>query len=140
MRRIFLALVAAAFVAAPLFAAAQGAAKPTRVVMQVSDGDPARWNLVLNNARNVQEELGADKVNIEIVAYGPGIGMLKGDATTSARVSEAIKAGVAINACENTMRAQKLTHADMNPSVTYVPAGVVEIIKRQQDGWAYVRP
>jgi hypothetical protein len=48
----------------------------SRVVFQVSDGDAAKWGLALNNASNVQQELGADKVEVEIVAYGPGIGML----------------------------------------------------------------
>ncbi len=140
MRRSFLALVAAAVSAAPLAARAQEAAKPMRVVVQVSEADPARWQLVLNNVRNLQDDLGADKVTVEIVVFGPGIGMLKSDAPTSSRVSEAIKAGVAVNACDNTMRNQKLARADMHPNVTYVPAGVVEIVKRQQEGWAYLRP
>jgi len=50
-----------------------------KIVLQVSDADPAKWNLALNNARNVQEDLGKDNVEVEIVAYGPGLGMLKGD-------------------------------------------------------------
>ena len=137
MRRLFLIALVAAL---PWFAAAQDAARPTRVVVQVSEADPARWNLVLNNVKNLQDELGADKVTIEVVAYGPGIGMLKLDAPSNSRVSDAIKSGVAIQACENTMRNQKLVRADMHPGVGYVPAGVVQIIRRQQDGWAYLRP
>jgi intracellular sulfur oxidation DsrE/DsrF family protein len=139
MRRLFLAL-AVAVSTLPLHAAAQDAARPTRVVVQVSEADPARWNLVLNNVRNLQDDMGADKVSVEIVAYGPGIGMLKLDAPTNSRVSEAIKAGVTIDACENTMRNQKLVRADMHPGVGYVAAGVVQIVKRQQEGWAYLRP
>jgi len=46
-------------------------------VIQVSDGDQSKWNLALNNARNIQTDLGVANVDIEIVAYGPGIGMLK---------------------------------------------------------------
>jgi uncharacterized protein len=114
-------------------------AKP-KVVFQVSDGDAGKWNLALNNARNVQQELGVDKVEIEVVAYGPGIGMLKADATTSNRVEEAVKSGIVILACQNTMTAQKLTKDDMSASVGYVPAGVVELMKRQLEGWAYIRP
>jgi uncharacterized protein len=111
-----------------------------KVVFQVSDGDAGKWNLALNNAKNVQESLGAQNVAIEIVAYGPGIGMLKAESTTSNRVTDAIKSGIQIVACENTMTALKLTPADMNPAISYVPAGVVEIMKRQSEGWAYVRP
>ena len=138
MRRTFLI---ALFAAAPLLASAQDAPKaPTRVVVQVSEADPARWNLVLNNVKNLQDDLGAKNVAIEIVAYGPGIGMLKFDAPTNSRVSEALKSGVAVQACENTMRNQKLAQADMHPGISYVPAGVVQIVKRQQEGWAYLRP
>lgn len=139
MRRSFL-LLAVTLCITPLLVAAQEALKPTRVVVQVSEADPARWNLVLNNVKNLQDELGADKVTVEIVAYGPGIGMLRFDALTNSRVLEAIKAGVTVSACENTMRNQKLVRADMHPNVTYVPAGVVQIVKRQQEGWAYLRP
>ena len=137
MRRSFLV---ALFAALPLFAAAQSTAPTTRVVVQVSEAGPARWNLVLNNVKNLQDDLGADKVAVEIVAYGPGIGMLKLDAVTNSRITDALKSGVAVRACENTMRNQKILKADMHPGISYVPAGVVQIIKRQQEGWAYLRP
>jgi intracellular sulfur oxidation DsrE/DsrF family protein len=139
MRRRFVAL-AAALGAAPLASALAADAKKTHVVVQVSEADPARWNLALNNVRNLQEDLGAASVDIEVVAYGPGIGMLKLDAVTNSRISEAVKAGVQVSACENTMRGQKLARADMHPNVSYVPAGVTEIVRRQQEGWAYLRP
>jgi hypothetical protein len=136
MRRRLLAL-AAALGAAPALAAET---RKARVVVQVSEADPARWNLALNNVRNLQDDLGAANVEIEVVAYGPGIGMLKLDAVTNSRVSETVKAGVQVSACENTMRNQKLARADMHPNVAYVPAGVVEIVRRQHEGWAYLRP
>jgi len=121
-------------------ATAQTSPAVSKVVIQVSDQSPGNWNLALNNAKNVQQELGADKVRIEIVAYGPGIGMLKADAVTGNRVVEATQSGVKIVACENTMKAQKLNKEDMNPAVGYVPAGVIEIAKLQGEGWAYIRP
>ena len=112
----------------------------SKVVMQVSDGDAAKWNLALNNAKNLQSDLGAANVDIEIVAFGPGIGMLKADSVVGTRVDEALAAGVKLMGCENTMRGQKLTKPDMLAGVSYVPAGVVEIVQRQQQGWAYLRP
>lgn len=54
-------------------------AKQERLVLQMSDGDPTKWNLVLNNAENVQQALGAKNVTVEIVAYGPGLDMLKAE-------------------------------------------------------------
>jgi intracellular sulfur oxidation DsrE/DsrF family protein len=111
-----------------------------RVVMQVSDNDPGKWNLALNNARNLQADLGASNVEIEIVAYGPGIGMLKADSVVGNRIGEALGSGVKVAACENTMRGQKLQKADMLGGISYVGAGVVEIMQKQQQGYAYLRP
>ena len=111
-----------------------------RVVIQVSDAEPAKWNLALNNARNLQADLGAKNVDIEIVAYGPGIGMLKADSVVGNRVGEALGTGVKVVACENTMRGQKLAKSDMLDGIGYVNSGVVEIMRRQQERWVYLRP
>ena len=121
-------------------AQATPAGKPNRIVMQVSDNDPGKWNLALNNAKNLQADLGTGNVEIEIVAYGPGIAMLKADSIVGNRIGEALGHGVKVSACENTMHGQKLVRADMLDGIGYVPAGVVEIMRRQQEGWAYLRP
>ena len=120
--------------------ATSAAAKQNRLVLQVSDAEPAKWNLALNNALNVQQDLGQGNVDIEIVVYGPGIGMLKMDSVAGNRIADAMASGVKVVACENTMRNQKLTRQDMLPSIGYVPAGVVELMRKQQQGWAYLRP
>lgn len=111
-----------------------------KMVIQVSDNDPGKWNLALNNAKNIQKDVGKDNVDIEIVAYGPGISMLKVESEVANRIGEAVDSGVKVMACENTMRNQKLDKADMNAKVGYVSSGVVEIMQRQQKGYAYLRP
>jgi uncharacterized protein len=133
-------LAGGASLVAPDALAQAASTRQNRVVMQVSDNDPAKWNLALNNARNLQTDLGAANVDIEIVAYGPGIGMLKSESVVGNRITEALGQGVAVSACENTMRGQKLVKADMLDGIGYVPAGVVEIMQKQQQGWAYLRP
>ena len=135
-----LALAFLLVASATTFAQAPAASARNRVVMQVSDNDPAKWNLALNNARNLQADLGAGNVEIEIVAYGPGIGMLKAESVVGNRIGEALGSGVKVVACENTMHAQKLAKDDMLNGIGYVGAGVVEIMQRQQQGWAYLRP
>ncbi|HEY6096254.1 MAG TPA: DsrE family protein [Gallionellaceae bacterium] len=111
-----------------------------KVVFQVSDADPKKWNLALNNAKNAQEALGAANVDVEIVVYGPGIAMLKFDSTVASRIDEAKDAGIKVVACENTMKSQNLTHNDMLSSIGYVPAGVIELMHKQKEGYAYIRP
>jgi hypothetical protein len=141
-RRTLLAAPLAVALAAlvPRAAFAQATAARNKVVFQVSDDSPQKWNLALNNARNLQDDLGADNLDLEIVVYGPGIGMLKGDSPVASRIADALKSGVKVVACENTMRAQKLVYNDMLPKIGYVPAGVVELMKKQQEGYAYIRP
>ncbi len=111
-----------------------------KVIFQVSDNDPKKWNLALNNAKNVQEDLGKKNVDIEIVAYGPGLPMLQLDSAVGGRVQEAMDDGVKVVACENTMAKQKLTRDDMLPNLGYAKAGVVELAKKQSQGYAYIRP
>jgi intracellular sulfur oxidation DsrE/DsrF family protein len=110
-----------------------------KAVFQVSDADPAKWKLTLNNMRNAQAELGADNVTIELVAFGPGIGILKADAEVAPRVSEASQAGIAVLACENTIRGMQLTRAQLHPKAGSVPSGVAHLIRRQNEGYAYIR-
>jgi len=112
----------------------------THVVFQMSDDDPKKWSLMLNNVKNVQQELGTGNADIEVVTFGPGVNMLKLESTVADRVDEALNAGVKIVACENTMRSLKLGKSDMMSTIAYVPAGVVEIIKKQNEGYAYIRP
>ena len=123
-----------------LLVAPQQVAERHKVVLQVSDNDPGKWNLALNNAENIQQALGKDKVDVEIVAYGPGLNMLKAESKVAARLSGALDNNVGLLACGTTMRKAKLTEADLAGGVKVVPGGVVHIMKREREGWAYIRP
>ena len=142
MRPAIIALVlGAAAVLAPLIGHAQHkSGEHYKVVLQVSDADPAKWNLALNNARNIQQDFGNGNVEIEIVAYGPGLAMLKNDSKVAHRLAEALDNSIALLACENTMRNTKTTKEQMYSGIGYVDAGVVHIMKREREGWAYIRP
>jgi intracellular sulfur oxidation DsrE/DsrF family protein len=143
-RSLAATLVGAFLAFAPAAADAQSSGAKAndhyRVVFQVSDGDPAKWNLALNNARNVQAELGMDNVDVEIVAYGPGLPMLKSDSKVAQRLSSAMHQGVTLLACENTMKTTHVDRSAIYEGVKFVDAGVVHIMKREREGWAYVRP
>ncbi len=137
----FAFVLAAAALTAPMAAQAQAQPAKQKLVIQVSDADPGKWRLALNNVKNVQDDLGGpDAVDIEVVAYGPGIGMLKADSVVAPQIAAALKSEVKVVACENTMKAQKLVYTDMLPAISYVAAGVVELMKKQQQGYAYIRP
>ena len=121
-------------------AVVKAASAKHKVVFQVSDNDPKKWELTMSNIRNIQADLGKDNVAVEVVAYGPGLAMLQLESAASNRIADALRAGVKVVACENTMHGQKLTKDDMLSGISYVPAGVSEIMLLQEAGYAYVRP
>lgn len=121
--------------------AAVAAPAPAReqAIFAVTDADPARWNLTLGNIANALEGIGADKADIELVVYGPGIAMLRKDSVVADKLAAALGHGVRVAACQNSMRGFGIDAADLVPGVGVVPAGVVELIRRQHAGYAYVR-
>lgn len=115
-------------------------AVPKGVVIQVSDNDPAKWQMALINAKNVQKAYGGSKVAIEIVAYGPGLNMLLADSPVAPSLSAAAESGVKLLACGSTMEMMHTTRQQLNHAVGIVPMGITEIMQRQREGYSYVRP
>jgi uncharacterized protein len=135
------ALVPLAAGPATALAQAAPASDKPRLLIHVSENEPARWNMALGNARNAQDEMGGPgKIDIEIVSNGPSVLMLKSNSPIAERIQDATKSGVKIVACENSMKGLKLAKGDMHPAVGYVPAGIIELTRKQHEGWAYVRP
>lgn len=135
--RLALAASALSFVAP---AALADAANKQGVVIQVSDDNPKTWNQALNVVKNVQSAYGKENVDVELVVFGNGSGLLKFDSPLANRIDDTLAAGAMVSMCENTMKGQKLTQADMHPKIGYVKAGVIEIIEKSRQGWSVVRP
>ncbi len=122
--------------------------KVHHVAIQVSVNDPAVMNLALNNAANVAQDYSAkgEEVEVEIVAYGPGLHMLRDDTSpVKARVKSISESmpNVAFTACGNTREAMQKAEGKEIPLVSrakVVPAGVVRLMELQERGWSYVRP
>ena len=138
--KVVSALLFAVALASP-FAAQAGKDGRHQVVIQVTDNDPGKWNLALNVAENLQEAYGKDKVDVEIVAYGPGLNMLKAESKVMGRLNKAQDKSVTLVACANTMRKMKVTKDGLHPgSVVAADGGVVHIFQRQGEGWDTIRP
>ena len=119
-----------------------------KIVMHVDDNDPARMNLVLNNASNINKyyQDKAEEVMIEIVAYGPGLHMLRADTSP---VKDRIKSfgqnfeNISFRACSNTLRKMSKKAGKDVPLVSQakmVDSGAIHLIQRQEEGWSYIRP
>ncbi|WP_428608622.1 hypothetical protein [Sedimenticola sp.] len=116
---------------------------PHKVVIQVSTDDPRTQTIALNNAVNLQNALGQDNVQIEIVAYGPGLGMLTNGSKVGKRVTSLAMQDIQFSACGNTMKGvEKKTGKLPVPleGVQVVKAGVMRIMELQEQGYSYVRP
>ena len=112
-------------------------------VMQVSSGSPAVWTQALNNVTNMLRNLGTDKVQIVVVAYGPGLMMLFRSSVMARRIASLDSQGVEFDACHNTMLAMaKMTgHLPaLLPQAVVVPGGVIRIMQLEQHGFDYLKP
>jgi intracellular sulfur oxidation DsrE/DsrF family protein len=124
--------------------------KPHRVAIQVNQNDPQVMNLALNNATNIIEYYRGknEDVDIDIVAYGPGLHMLRADTSPVQdrlkRLKElAFPGKVQFSACNNTKQGMEKAEGkaiSVVPDATIVPSGVVRLMELQEQGWSYVRP
>ena len=125
-------------------------AKQHRVAIQVDQNDPAVINLALNNVTNVIEYYRAkgESVDVDLVAYGPGLNMLRMDkSTVQDRVKQlkdlAFPGKIQFSACNNTkvnMEKAEGHTITLVPEATIVEAGVVQLMELQEQGWSYIRP
>ncbi|WP_298135440.1 DsrE family protein [Acidiferrobacter sp.] len=135
------AMLAILAFAAPSYANTQSHAFATHhVVFQISNGSAQEQELVLANAENVLRYFGPTKVQIEIVAFGPGLRLLLKHNVHSRMIQSMHAEGVEFAACHNTMMKLHLTKADLNRVAHVVPGGVIEIMRRESEGWNYIRP
>lgn len=114
-----------------------------KIVLQVSD--KASHTKVLNVAGNILKHYGKDQVKIEIVAFGPGLGVLIKNKKNKnlKRISSLAGDGVAFSACNNTMKKIAKKKGKMPPlhaNAKVVPAGVIRIIELQDKGYVLIRP
>lgn len=114
-----------------------------RIVLQISDPDPFKQTLVLNVANNLVKHYGPDKVDVEIVAFGPGLRLLFKDNVNTPRIEGLSSNGVRFAACKNTIAGmtKKLGHKpDLNSHAVPVTAGVVRIIELVNQNYKLIKP
>ena len=149
--RLFVRVFAAVALMSMAFAsAALAEGKTHRIAIQIDQNDPQVMNMVLNNATNVIEHYRAknEDVELDIVAYGPGLHMLRTDTSPVQDRIKHLKDMVApgkiqFSACNNTKQGMEKTegHAiSILPGASIVPSGVVHLMELQEQGWSYVRP
>jgi hypothetical protein len=114
-----------------------------KVVLQISDPDPTKQTQILNVASNLIKYYGPDMVDVEIVAFGPGLRLLFADNANDDRIGGLADNGVRFAACSNTM--QKVTKSlgyapTLNGHAKLVDAGVVRIVELVSQGYILIKP
>lgn len=119
-----------------------------KVAIHVDEGDPAVMNMALNNIQNLTRyyESQGDSVEVELVAYGPGLVMfVDGKSPVAERIATMSleMENLSFAACGNTHRkmSEKAgAEVALLEEVGMVPSGVVRLIELQEAGFAYIRP
>ena len=116
-----------------------------KVVIQVSTADPKMQTIALNNAVNVQKNFAPGEVDVEVVAYGPGLSVFTQSKKNknAKRVKNLAMSDITFSACGNTMKKiEKKTGKKpvLVEGVKVVPGGVIRIMELQGKGYAYIRP
>jgi uncharacterized protein len=124
--------------------------KKHRVVLHVDQNDAAVMNMALNNAKNIFASYGDkhEDVEVEFVAYGPGLHMLREDTSpVKSRIKEMAEvtypSKIVFSACNNTKRAMEAREGhsiSIVAQATIVPAGVVRIMELEEQGYSYIKP
>ena len=119
-----------------------------QIVFHVDSNDPKKMNITLNNAANLNKyyQDRGEEVQIEIVTYGPGLVMLhakkspvKGRIASFAQNFD----NVSFKVCANTVKKMKKESGrdvPLLPQAEIVASGVMHLVKRQEEGWSYIRP
>lgn len=113
------------------------------LVLQISDAASEKQALVLSVAANMLEQYGPDNIDIEVVAFGPGIRLLYADNTHARLIDSLVSEGVRFDGCMNTINTitRETGHKpDLNPHMIPVRAGVARILELTEKGYTLVRP
>lgn len=119
-----------------------GAQKPHRVVMHLNSGDEKVQRGALNNIRHLYQEVGRERLQLELVVHGAGLSLFTKSTTALRQDLAQLKTeyGVSYTACSNTMKVMKVVREDLIPEVGDTVPAIVRLMERQEQGWAYIKP
>ena len=114
-----------------------------KIVLQLSDNDARKQTLVISVANNLLKFYDPDKVAIEVVAFGPGIELLRSESPARKQVESLIAQGVRFDVCLNTVdtiERETGRRPEIIPAATPVQVGVGQILFLVENGYSLVRP
>lgn len=116
-----------------------GQAATAGVIFQISATGTPSWKVAVHNIHNL-EAAGVSGHRIEVVVLGPAIRILRKDSPVAPSLATLHASGVTIDACRAAVRRAGLKRGAFLPFVHYVRSGIAEVVRRERQGWAYIRP
>jgi len=112
-----------------------------KMVFVISKGSDDEMNHLLSSVNNVLKYYGPENVEIKVVAYYHGLGILKKSSVDVRKRVEALMTyDVEFIACGNTMRTTHVTKEQLLDGVEIVTAGIVEINEAILKGYNCIIP
>ena len=132
MKKLFFVL--AVFISASISAQE----KKLKVVWDLASADTTTTAGVFRQINNALVQV--PDLEIEVVFHGAAIfGLMKDSTIFSSRIKIAKQKGVTMTVCNNSMKRYKVDASQLVGEATIVPSAVVELIRKQSEGWSYLK-
>ena len=121
----------------------QGPFVEHRLALQLSDRDADKQALVLSVVNNMLKVYGPDHISIEVVAFGPGIELLRAGNAKQDAVDSLVAQGVRLDVCMTsvaTVERETGKAVVLDPHAHPVPAGVAQLLMLAEHGYTLLRP
>lgn len=111
------------------------------VILHLDSADPNMFRLVVRNAQNYLNALPNEKFELHVVANGGGATLFASTNAELRQMAGALMArGVKFKICANALTEHGINHSDVWAGCAIVPAGLVEVVRLQRKGFAYIKP
>lgn len=109
-----------------------------RIIFQLTSGDTTSHKQLMKQCNNILSV--SPTTQIEVVCHGAGLDMLvAGKTIVEDKINALTEKGVVFNACEFSIKERKVDRATIISKSGFVPAGIIEIVSKQEQGWSYIK-
>lgn len=120
--------------------------KSVKVIFHINEVD--KWPQLLANVRNLLKAVDISVSSIEILVNSKAVIMFDEQKVVAAslderqvnQVKELAEQGVKFKLCQNSLNSLGIAVDSLPVYVNVVPVGVLELIEKQADGFAYIKP
>jgi intracellular sulfur oxidation DsrE/DsrF family protein len=109
-----------------------------KIIFQLTSGDTTAHKQLMKQFNNILSVSPTTK--IEVVCHGAGLDMLvSGKTIVEDKIKTLAKKGVVFNACEFSIKERNVDRSTIISESSFVPAGILEIVSKQEKGWSYIK-